>query len=375
MPNLTASLNVFINCVSPDKPVQAIISYLAGGSLDFVIRLVADNLGPQLLRADRWYLRSRIVAGLVAGMVAHSGLSMAQDYPARPVRIVHPAAQGGGGEIIARIVADNLTKRLGQQFLIDNRPGAGGTIGAGIVAKSVPDGYTLVTSAIAFFVIAPVMSPTTWDPMKDFTHIALFGGPPNALVVHPDVPARTLREFIAYTKSRPDGVAYGSPGKGTHSHLVAETFRNLTGAKLLHVPYKGGGPAIVDLVAGHLPATFTSLGTVPAYILAGKVRPLAITAEKRLPNYPELPTFAESGYGELIGATWFGLSGPAGLPRTIVNLLNAEVRAILMLPDVRKRLQADGVEVNDLDADAYSAFVKMEIDRWAPLAKAARSVQ
>lgn len=329
-------------------------------------------VGYTVPRADRWHRRSRIVAGLVAGTVALAGLAVAQDYPAKPVKIVVPYSAGGVSDTITRIVANKLTNRLGQSFLIENRPGAAGAIGSEVVARSATDGYTLLVSGIGSHVIAPVMSTVPWDPMKSFTHIALFGGSATVLVVNPDVPASTVREFIAYAKSRPEGIAYGSPGRGTHGHLIGEIFREQTGVKLVHVPYKGGGPAMGDLVAGHVPAVFVTLGGASANVRAGKARPLAITAEKRLPDYPELATFAESGYRELSATTWFGLSGPAGIPRNIVNRLNAEVRAILVLPDVREKLHAEGMEPNDLDADAFTAFIKLEIERWTRLAKAAK---
>lgn len=209
--------------------------------------------------------------------------------------------------------------------------------------------------------------------MRDFTHIALLGGPPIMLVVYPGVPARTLAEFIAFTRSRPAGVAYASAGVGTQGHLLGETFRRLSGAKLFHVPYKGGGPAVVDVIAGHVPATFNGLVSVMDHVRAGKLRPLAISSKERLAAYSSVPTFAESGYPELSTTTWFALSGPAGLPRDIVRRLNAEVRAVLAQPDVRGWLQAEGIEANDLDADAVTAFVGSEIEHWAPLVWAAKT--
>jgi tripartite-type tricarboxylate transporter receptor subunit TctC len=294
----------------------------------------------------------------------------AQDWPAKPVKIIAPYAPGGSADTLARLVAEKLTSRLKQNFLVENRAGAGGVLGSEIVAKAAPDGYTLVVSGIGSHVIAPAISPAPFDPMASFTHIALFGGPPAVLVVHPALEAKTLKEFVALSKSRAGGLSFGSPGQGTHGHLIAEMFKAQSGAGLTHVPYKGAAPAIVDLIAGHIPATSTTLTTAATHIKAGKARALAVTASARLPEFPDVPTFVEAGFSELVAMTWFSLSGPAGLPQPIVRKLNSEVRAILHLPEVRERLQGEAIEPNDLDAAAFTEFVRKEIARWTPFAKA-----
>jgi tripartite-type tricarboxylate transporter receptor subunit TctC len=309
-------------------------------------------------------------AGVLVAVVAPGAL--AQEWPARPVKIVAPFAPGGSADTLGRIVAEKLTARLGQNFVVENRPGAGGLIGSEVVAKSPPDGYTLVVSGIASHVIAPAMSPAPFDPLKSFSHIALFGGPPVVLVVHPGLEARNLDEFIGLSKSRAGGLSFGSPGRGTQGHLTAELLKAQSGANLTHVPYKGAALAISDLMGGHIPAVSSTLTTAATQIKAGKARALALSAARRLPDFPDVPTFAESGYPELFATVWFSLSGPAGLPPPIVSKLNAEVRDILKLPDVRRRLESDGVEPNDLDAAAFTAFVRAEIARWAPLARAVK---
>jgi tripartite-type tricarboxylate transporter receptor subunit TctC len=308
-------------------------------------------------------------AGVLAAASVAPG-AVAQDWPARPVRIVAPFAPGGSADTLGRLVAEKLSVRLGQNFVVENRPGAGGTIGSEVVAKAPPDGYTLVVSGIASHVIAPAMNPAPFDPLKSFTHIVLFGGPPVVLVVHPGLEARNLDEFIGLSKSRAGGLSFGSPGQGTQGHLTAELLKAQSGANLTHVPYKGAALAMSDLMGGHIPAVSSTLTTAATQIKAGKARALALSSARRLPDFPDVPTFAEAGYPELLATVWFSLSGPAGLPRAIVSKLNAEVRDILKLPDVRGRLQSDGVEPNDLDAAAFTAFVRAEIERWTPLAKA-----
>ncbi len=309
----------------------------------------------------------RIMAIGVAA--ALSAAAHAQDYPAKPVRLIVPFAPGGASDTLGRLVADKMSRSLGQQMIVENRSGAGGVIGSDLAAKADPDGYTLVVSGIASHVVAPFTTPTPYDAMKSFTHIALLGGPPTGLMINPSVPAKNIKEFIAYVKSNPKGMSYASPGHGTHAHLVGELFRIHTGLDLVHVPYKGGGPAVADVVAGHVPSSFSTVQAASAFVRAGKARFLALTSEERLKDFPDVPTFAELGQPELTAITWFGMSGPAGMPRPIVVRLNTEVRSALVQPDVRQKLSADGIVPNNLDADAFTAFVQKEIGRWGPIAK------
>jgi len=310
----------------------------------------------------------RLVAVFVS-LLAASGAHGQAPWPQRPVKIIAPFSPGGSADTLGRIAAQKLGDALKQSFLVENRPGAGGFIGSEIVAKAPPDGYTLVVSGIASHVLAPALSKAPFDPLRDFTHIALFGGPPTALVVHPDFPARTLAEFIGLAKARAEGIAYGSPGNGTHGHMVAEMLRQSLSLRLTHVPYKGAALAVADILAGHVPAGSFTLTTSGQQVRAGKLRALATTGERRLADYPDAPTFAELGHPELTSITWFGLSGPAGLPAEIVNTINAEVRKGFVAPDVREKLRTEAIEPNEMDARQYTAFVEREITRWTPIVR------
>jgi len=294
-----------------------------------------------------------------------------QQYPAKSVRIIAPFAPGGTADTLGRIAAAKLTESLGQSFVVENRPGAGGMLGSELVAKSAPDGYMLVVSGIASHVIAPALATKPpFDPLRDFTHIALFGGPPTVFAVHPSLPVTDLRAFVALARSRPHELSYGSPGIGTQGHLMAEIFRQRAKIDIVHVPYKGAAIAVVDVVAGYIHAISTTVTTASGQIRAGRVRALALSSAARLPDYPGVPTFRELGYPEVVGTVWFSLSGPAGVPGDVVNRLNNEVRRILHLPDVRQRLRPDGIEPNQLDARAFADFMIAEVKRWGPVVRA-----
>ena len=294
-----------------------------------------------------------------------------QQYPAKTVRIIAPFAPGGSADTLGRIAAAKLTESLGQSFIVENRPGAGGLLGSELVSKSAPDGYTLVVSGVASHVIAPALAAKPpFDPVRDFTHIALFGGPPAVFGVHPSLPVKDLKSFVALAHTRPHELAYGSPGVGTQGHLMAEVFRQRAKIDLVHVPYKGAAIAMVDIVAGHIHAISTTLTTASTQIRAGRVRALALSSEQRLADYPGIPTFRELGYRDVAGTVWFSLSGPAGMPADIAERLNAEVRKILQLPDVRARLRPDGIEPNALDPKAVADFLAAEVKRWTPVVRA-----
>jgi tripartite-type tricarboxylate transporter receptor subunit TctC len=311
-----------------------------------------------------------LAAGVLAMTLAAG--ACAQAWPTRTVRIIVPFAPGGTSDLLGRIVAIKLSESLGQPFVVENRAGAGGVIGSDLVAKSAPDGYTLVVSAIASHVIAPTLATAKFpfDPVKDFSHIALFGGPPSVFAVHPSLPAKTLKEFVVFAKAKPGAMSYGSPGNGTLGHLIAEMFKQMAGINIAHVPYKGASGAVTDLIAGHIEVVSTTLATAGAQMRGGRVRGLAVSSSARIPDYADVPTFREAGYRDLVAVIWFSLSGPAGMPKEIVVKLNAEVRRILQLPDVRERLRPEGIEPGTLDAPAFTEFVAAEITRWAPLVRA-----
>jgi len=316
-------------------------------------------------------MRFIIRAVVLAAAALSCGAAWPQAWPSKPVRIVVPFAPGGTADTLGRLVAQKLTESLKENFIIENRGGAGGVIGSELVAKAAPDGYTLVVSGVASHCIAPAMSKSfPFDPLRDFTHIALFGGPPGVLVINPSLPVQDLKQFIAYAKDQAGKLAYGSPGNGTQGHLIAEQLKQVTGIRMTHVPYKGASLAVADLIAGHVPVTSTTLTTAATQIKAGRARALAVSSAKRVPEFPDIPTFAELGYPELTASIWFSLSGPAGMPADIVNRLNAEVRRTLQLPDVRDRLKPEGIEPGDLDPQQFTAFVAAELKRWAPVVRA-----
>jgi tripartite-type tricarboxylate transporter receptor subunit TctC len=317
-------------------------------------------------------MRFIIQAAVLAAASLSCGAAWAQQaWPAKTVRIIVPFAPGGTADTLGRLVSQKLGESLKENFVIENRGGAGGVIGSELVAKAAPDGYTLVVSGVASHCIAPALSKNfPFDPVKDFTHIALFGGPPGVLVVNPAVPAQDLKQFLAYAKKEAGKLAYGSPGNGTQGHLIAEQLKQVTGIEMTHVPYKGASLAVADLIAGHVPVTSTTLTTASTQIKAGKARALAVSSARRVPDFPDVPTFAELGYPELTASIWFSLSGPAGMPPEIVSLLNAEVRRALHLPDVRERLRPEGIEPGDLDPRQFTAFVASELKRWAPIVRA-----
>src|SRR5437762_10482621 len=291
----------------------------------------------------------------------------AQEWPARPVKIVAPFAPGGTADTLGRLIAKKLSEQLKESFVVENRAGAGGVVGSEFVAKSQPDGYTLVISGIASHVIAPHLpGGTPYDPLKDFTHIALLGGPPAVVAVHPSLPAKTLKEFVALAKEKPGALSYGSPGPGTQGQLVMELFKRVAGIDVLHVPYKGAAAAVTDLIGGQLTAVSTTLSTASGQIKGGRARALALSSAQRLPDYPDIPTFAEQGYPNIVGTVWFSLSGPPGMPQEIVDRLNAEVRRALELSEVRTRLRTEGISPNRLDAKEFTAFVTDELHRWGP---------
>src|SRR3954466_14530676 len=321
------------------------------------------------------------LCALAASLSVH-----AQQWPARPVKIIAPFAPGGSADTLGRIVAKNLSEQLKESFVVENRPGAGGVLGSEIVSNAAPDGYTLVVSGIASHVIAPQLPQgTPYDPMKDFTHVALLGGPPAVLAVNPKLPAKTpkevvelakhntmapprpLKELVGLAKQKP--MSYGSPGNGTQGQLVAELFKQKAGIDLQHVPYKGASAAVTDLMGGQIESVSTTLSTAAGQIKAGKARALAISAAHRLEEYPNVPTFAESGYPDLIATVWFSISGPKGLPDDIVQKLNAEIRRAMETTEVRDRLKNDGITPNRLDAKEFTAYVADELRRWGPIVR------
>ena len=313
-----------------------------------------------------------VAPALIASAAAQSALTgSGQAWPAKSVRIIVPFVPGGTADTLGRIVAAKLSEMHGQSFVIENRSGAGGLIGAEFVVKSVPDGYILGVTGLGPLPIATsIVAKPPYDPVKDFAHIALFGGPPSVLAVHPSVPVKDIKQFIALAKSQPGAFNYGTAGNGSTGQLLAELFKQKSGAHMQHIAYKGASGAVVDVIAGHIQAVSTTLTTTSAAMRSRRVRALAISSAARLADFPEVPTFAESGYPELVAAVWFSLSAPPATPPEIVRRLNADVRRILHLADVRERLRPEGIETNNLDPKGFTEFVAAEVRRWRPLVRA-----
>lgn len=310
----------------------------------------------------------RLIAATFLGAMAFavSAQPGSGEWPTKPVKIIVPYSPGGTSDVLGRLVAQQLQAALKQPFVVENRGGAGGTIGSTQVAKAPPDGYTLVISGIGSHVIAPV-EINSFNAMRDFTHVVMLGGPPTVLVVHPSTGIDSVRSLVAYAQRTNGGYSWGSPGQGTHGYLIGELFAKVAKVTHTHVSYKGAAPAMSDLVSGQLPVAFTTYTSANAFIKAGKVRALAVTSPTRLADMPDVPTFAELGFPDLVATTWFALSGPAALPPAIVRRLNTEVRAALKTPAARKQLAGEGIQAPDLDVPAVEKFFTSEIERWTPL--------
>ena len=312
---------------------------------------------------------ARIGAALAAAFCVTISAAHAQNWPNRPVKIIAPFAAGGAADTLGRLIADQLTTALKQQFFVENRGGAGGIVGALAGAQAEPDGDTLVVSSIASNVISPVFNSNVgYDGIKDFTHIAYLGGPPSVMVAHPKLGVKTFREFVDLARKAKQPITYISPGTGSHGFLVAEYVAQQEKYKLTHIPYKGAGPAVADLIAGHVLMGNTTFSSMAEQIRAKRVIPLAITTEKRIAEMPDLPTFKEQGL-DLVAATWFSLSGPTGLPRDIAEQLNREVNKAMKADIVQKRLALDSIESRFMSIEEFNKFVADETARWAPIAK------
>ena len=294
----------------------------------------------------------------------------AAEWPDKPVRMIVPYSAGGANDLLGRVFAEQLSKTFGQQFFVENRTGGGGLIGTEAVARAAPDGTTLLVSGIPSLVLAPAMNKNaSFDPIKDFTHIAYLGGPPNVFVVHPSAGVNSFKELLALMKSQPDGVQYVSPSIGSVGNMVAEYVADKENVKLVHVVYRGGGAAIGDLVAGHVKVGSMTLSTTQPHIAAGKLKALAVSSEQRMAEFPDLPTLVELGYPELVVTTWYSLAGPSGLPRDSVNKLNVAVNKAMQLPEVQKHLTAGMVQTKPMTADEATAFMQREVNLWAPVAR------
>jgi tripartite-type tricarboxylate transporter receptor subunit TctC len=314
----------------------------------------------------RFWLHIVLLAG--AAIAANA---VAQQYPARPVRIYIPFTAGSAADIIARALEPQMREKLGQSLIIDNRGGAGGNIAAELTAKSPADGYSVMMGTVGTHAINySLYSKLPYHPQRDFTPIALVGESPNILVINPYVPAQSIKELIALGKANPGKLNYGSSGSGTTVHLSAELFSVMTGIKMVHVPYKGASEALTALLSGQTDLQFASLSSGIPLVKAGRLRALAVTGEKRSPSIPEMPTMSEAALPGYAASAWFGLLGPAGMPPATVTALSNAALASLQTQEVKDRLFASGVELRPMPPDEFTRLIDVEIKKWAQVVKA-----
>ncbi len=320
--------------------------------------------------ADQFTRRCFSVALAAAGLVGAAGAS-AQSYPARSIKLVVPFPPGGSTDVVARLLAQRLGDALKQAVVVDNKPGAGSVLGTDYVAKAAPDGYTLVVAANSSIAPGPLMrSNMPYDPLKDFAHIAMIGSFPNGFMVRADHPAKTMQEFLTLARASPGSINYASAGIGTSGFLSGELLKQSARINMVHIPYKGSGPAIADLLGGQLDAIFEGLVTATSYTKSGKLRLLAITSERRSSVFPDVPALAEVVPG-VSGAAWFGVSAPARTPAAVLERLQAEVLAIVQSADMRSRLAELGMTPLPYGSADYLAFIQNENRKWAPVIKTA----
>ena len=293
----------------------------------------------------------------------------AQTYPTKPVRIVSAFAAGGTNDVIARIISQKLTELLGQQFIVENKAGGGGVAGTEFVAKAAPDGYTLTIATTTTHVIAAALRKLPYDPVKDFSPVSLIGITPYVVIVHPSLPVRNMKELIALAKSRPQQIEYGSGGVGTPGHLAGEMLNTMTGIKMLHSPYKAGNLALNDLLGGHVSLTFSTTITSTQFVQSGRLRGIAVTSQKRLPAFPDLPTVAESGVPGYEFSLWLGLSAPAGTPDAVIQRLYDAVVKSLQSDSVRSALVAQSVEPMTLAPAAFSKRIAADFITYENIVK------
>ncbi len=300
------------------------------------------------------------------------GAAYAQTYPAKPVRVVVPFPPGGAADIVARQITQKLSQALGTQFIVDNRAGAGGAIGSEIVAHAAPDGYTLLFGSSSAMSINPhIGAKSPYDPLRDFTCVILAGYAPNVLVIHPGLPVKTVKELIAFARSATRPLRYASNGVGTLSHLTGELFVQQAGVKMVHVPYKGAAPAVIDTMSGDTSLLFAAYPSIAAQAKSGKLRALAVTSAKRMELFPELPTVAEDALPGFESNQWWGFYGPAGMPAVVVAKLNAELSKILQTADIKERLAADGAQPGGGTPEDLAAFLRRDYEQWGKVIKAA----
>jgi tripartite-type tricarboxylate transporter receptor subunit TctC len=305
----------------------------------------------------------RLFVGVLLGLLAASGLH-AQQYPVKPVRLIVPFAPGGTTDIIARLLGGKLAAELGQQMIVDNRGGAGSMIGTEAAAKSPPDGYTMILNNIGLAINETLYPKRPYEALRDLAPVSLVGITPNVFVVHPSVPAKSVKEFVTFAKARPGELTYASGGVGSSSHLAAELFQILSGVKVIHVPYKGAGPGLIDVASGQVHFMINSMPAVMTHVKSGRLRALAVSSAKRSQAVPDLPTIAESGVPGYDFSTWYGLLVPAGTPKAVVARLNEAVQKALQDADLREKLAQQGVEPDAGAPEKFGEIIRSDIAKW-----------
>jgi tripartite-type tricarboxylate transporter receptor subunit TctC len=317
--------------------------------------------------------RRNALKATAALLVLAAGGARAADWPTRPVRLVIPFPPGGSTDILGRSIAQRLQEVLGQPFVVDNKPGAGGSIGATEVARAAPDGYTLLMGHIGTLAINPSLYPNlAYDPLKSFTPVALIARVPNVLVVNPAVPARDVQQLIALAKAKPGALRYASGGNGSAAHIAMEYFKLRTQTDIGHIPYRGTSPAVADVMGGQVEIIMTGVPAVLQQVKAGKLRALAVSSKARVASMPDLPTIAASGVPDFEAIQWYGLVAPARTPPAVIALLNAEVDRALQTPALKARLDAEGAEAAPTTPEAFGAMIESEIARWKPVIEQSR---
>jgi tripartite-type tricarboxylate transporter receptor subunit TctC len=310
-------------------------------------------------------VRRRLLAAIVLAMALGPGALHAQEYPVRPIRVVVPFSPGGAVDGPMRIIAQELSKRLGQQVVVENKPGAGATIGSELVAKAAPDGYTLLLASQTNAISATLYPRLPFDPVEDYTPISLIGREPGVLVVNPALPAKTFQEFVAYVKERPGQVDYASSGNGSGQHLFAALLATMTGMKMNHIPYRGSGQATTDLLGGQVMVSIPGTAGMVGHIKAGKLRALAVTGDRRSPQLPDVPTVTESGVPGYEAYVWMGLLAPKGTPAPIVDRLHRELMQVLASGEVKAYMATAGIEIVGSTPAEFGRFFRAEKDLWA----------
>ena len=313
---------------------------------------------------------NRAVVVLFAGMLTGAaGGAAAQPYPVKSLRMIVPFPPGGATDILGRYVALRLGETFGQQFVVDNRPGANGTLGLDLAAKAAPDGHTLVVGQNGNLTISPGLTKVPYDPLRDFSPVTLLVASPHVIAVHPSLPVRSLKDLIALAKSKPGQLNYASTGAGSAGHLSVELLKKMAKIDLVHVPYKGAVPGFTDLMAGHVAMMFTSVLSTQSFARAGRVRMLAVGSAQRSPSAPDVPTIAESGFPGFEVTSWWGVLGPAGMPREIVARLNSEIVKLMSSSDARDRIAALGADIVTSTPTQFADYIKVESAKWAQVIK------